>query len=263
MQIDWFTFIAQAVNFLILIALLHHFLYKPVIKAMDERDKRIADELEAARRKMVEAEEKEKMLDQQLKSFEAQKEQRLAETRDEVAERKSEMMEELRNEVEQVRKRWIEAIETEKKSFTEKLGKETGQQVLRLLNTILKDLSDRSLQLQTVHLFMEKISGMSEYDLEQLRKNISSSKENKLRVISSYELESKQRNRIIEWVRKQINEGIKCEFLTDKDLGFGIEMRVSGWRIGWNLKGYLEHLSTEMDQYFRQQGPVQSTTNIS
>lgn len=263
MQIDWFTFIAQAVNFLILIALLHHFLYKPVIKAMDERDKRIADELEEARRKTVEAEQKEKMHQQQLETFEAQKEQRMTELREEVSQRKAEMMEEVRGEVEDVRERWIEAIETEKESFTEKLGKETAQQVLGLLNTILQDLSERSLQLQTVQVFLQKISGISDSDLEQFRQNISSSKENKVRVISSFELAAEQQNQIMEGIRERIAESIECEFLVDEELGFGIELRASGWRIGWNLKGYLEQLSLQMDEYFRKQRPVQSTSNIS
>ena len=263
MQIDWFTFIAQAVNFLILIALLQRFLYKPVIKAMDERDKRIADELEEARRKTVEAEQKKRMLEQQLEAFEAEKEQRMVEVREEVSQHKSEMMEELRSEVEDVRKRWIEAIETERESFTEKLGKETAQQVLGLLNTILQDLSERSLQFQTVQIFLQKISNISDSDLEQFRQNVSSGKDNRIRVISSFELVDEQRNQIKKWVLEQINEDIECEFSVDMELGFGIELRASGWRIGWNLKRYLEQLSMQMDQYFQQQRPVQSTSNLS
>ena len=263
MQIDWFTFIAQAVNFLILIALLHRFLYKPVIKAMDERDERIAEELEEARRKTVEAEQKEKMLQQKLESFEAQKEQRMTEVREEVSQHKSEMMEEVRGEVENIRERWVEAIETEKKAFTEKLGKETAQQVLKLLNTILQDLSERSLQNQTIQIFLQKISDISDSDLEQFRQNVGSGKEKKIRVISSFELADEQRNEIMEWVREQTNEDVGCEFSVDKELGFGIELRASGWRIGWNLKRYLEQLSLQMDRYFQQERPVKSTSNLS
>ena len=45
MLIDWFTVAAQAVNFLILVWLLKRFLYKPVLAAIDEREKRIATQL--------------------------------------------------------------------------------------------------------------------------------------------------------------------------------------------------------------------------
>ena len=45
MLIDWFTVAAQAVNFLILVWLLKRFLYKPVLAAVDEREKRITAQL--------------------------------------------------------------------------------------------------------------------------------------------------------------------------------------------------------------------------
>ncbi len=45
MLIDWFTVGAQALNFLILVWLMKHFLYKPVQDAIAAREKRIADEL--------------------------------------------------------------------------------------------------------------------------------------------------------------------------------------------------------------------------
>jgi F-type H+-transporting ATPase subunit b len=45
MLIDWFTVGAQVVNFLILVWLLKRFLYKPILHAIDERERRIAKEL--------------------------------------------------------------------------------------------------------------------------------------------------------------------------------------------------------------------------
>jgi len=56
MLIDWFTVGAQIVNFLILVWLLKHFLYKPILDAIDAREKRIAAELADADAKKAEAE---------------------------------------------------------------------------------------------------------------------------------------------------------------------------------------------------------------
>src|ERR1700735_4485553 len=55
MLIDWFTVGAQALNFLILVWLLKRFLYKPILNAVDAREKLIATELSEARAKMTEA----------------------------------------------------------------------------------------------------------------------------------------------------------------------------------------------------------------
>ena len=40
MKINWFTVIAQLVNFLILVWLMKRFLYKPILNAIDEREKK-------------------------------------------------------------------------------------------------------------------------------------------------------------------------------------------------------------------------------
>ena len=45
MPIDWFTVLVQAINFLILVWLLKRFLYKPILHAIDEREKGIATQL--------------------------------------------------------------------------------------------------------------------------------------------------------------------------------------------------------------------------
>src|SRR5512133_960681 len=55
MLIDWFTVLAQVVNFLILVWLLKRFLYRPILDAIDAREKRIAKELADADAKKAEA----------------------------------------------------------------------------------------------------------------------------------------------------------------------------------------------------------------
>ena len=51
MQISWFTIIAQIVNFIVLVWLLKRFLYKPILKAIDEREKKIATQIKDAEAK--------------------------------------------------------------------------------------------------------------------------------------------------------------------------------------------------------------------
>ncbi len=55
MQINWFTVVAQIINFLVLVWLMKKYLYKPILDAVDEREKKIAAELKDAKSKMTEA----------------------------------------------------------------------------------------------------------------------------------------------------------------------------------------------------------------
>ena len=57
MQIDYFTIFAQIINFLILVFLLRHFLYRPVTKLMEEREQKIVSRLQDVEKKKKEAEQ--------------------------------------------------------------------------------------------------------------------------------------------------------------------------------------------------------------
>ncbi len=55
MKINWFTLIAQVINFIILMWLLKRYLYKPILKAIDERENKIKAQLNDAEARKAEA----------------------------------------------------------------------------------------------------------------------------------------------------------------------------------------------------------------
>ena len=62
MLVDWFTIIAQIVNFLILMVLLKIFLYDRIVRAMEEREEKIRSRLQEAENTKTEAEREEEKL---------------------------------------------------------------------------------------------------------------------------------------------------------------------------------------------------------
>ena len=73
MLIDWFTVAAQALNFLILVWLMKRYLYKPILHAIDEREKRVAKELADADKKQAEARHERDTFQQKIESFDQQR----------------------------------------------------------------------------------------------------------------------------------------------------------------------------------------------
>lgn len=71
--IDWKLLIAQIINFLVLLAVLYKFLYKPVISLMDKRSRHIEESLKKAEK-----------IEEKLKETESQKEETLARARAEA-----------------------------------------------------------------------------------------------------------------------------------------------------------------------------------
>src|SRR5208282_2974056 len=85
MLIDWFTVGAQALNFLILVWLMRRFLYKPVLHAIDEREKRIAAELADAAAKKAEAAKERDEFQHKQAEFDQQRAALLKQATDEAA----------------------------------------------------------------------------------------------------------------------------------------------------------------------------------
>ena len=80
--IDWKLLIAQAVNFGVLLFVLTYFLYKPVLKTLDERKQKIAqgvEDAEAAEKKLAEADS---VVSERLQGAESEAESIVASARD-------------------------------------------------------------------------------------------------------------------------------------------------------------------------------------
>jgi F-type H+-transporting ATPase subunit b len=261
-QIDWFTFFAQIVNFLILIGLLQRFLYKPVIKAMDEREERITNELEEARQKKVEAEQQEKELEQEKKDFESRKNELMEEAQEEIKNKRKEWLDDLRTEISDIRKRWVESLENEREAFISHLKKETGQQIISLMRQVLIDLSEQNLEEQTLRHFLDKVKNLDEKEKNRLTETVVELKNKRAIIFSSFELDKTQKKQLGESLNKIADTKLEYEYKRSEDLGFGLEVRINGWQLGWNMKTYLDRLGNEMNQFFREETPIEEATGL-
>src|SRR5476651_1021899 len=96
MLIDWFTVGAQALNFIVLVWLLKRFLYKPILNAIDAREKRIAAELADADAKKAEAQKDRDEFQHKNEEFDKQRAALLSKATDEAKTEGLRLMEEAR-----------------------------------------------------------------------------------------------------------------------------------------------------------------------
>ena len=99
MSVNWFTVAAQVVNFLILVWLLHRFLYGPIVAAMDRREQRIAERLQDAQRKSDAAAAEADAYRRQREELNAERDRLLAEARLEAETLRSTLIEAARAEM--------------------------------------------------------------------------------------------------------------------------------------------------------------------
>src|ERR1700719_1252546 len=96
MLLDWFAVGAQALNSLILVWLLKRFLYKPILNAVDAREKRIAAELADADAKRAEAQKERDEFQHKNEEFDQQRAALLNKAMDEAKTERQRLLDDAR-----------------------------------------------------------------------------------------------------------------------------------------------------------------------
>jgi F-type H+-transporting ATPase subunit b len=252
-EIDWFTLIAQIVNFLILLFLLQHFLYDRVTGAMNERERRIASRLDDAQSKQRKAEEEARRTQQEREELEAQREQLMSQARKEAESRRDSYLEDARREVEERKARWQRAIEQQRKVFLSTLRDRVGEQVIATTRDVLEDLAGTELETGTVDTFVRYVRNMDEDEAKEFRSFVQST-DGKLKVRSSFDLPEEERKRIRDAVGEAAGRELdgRISFEKAPELLLGIELRSDGRTVGWNIDRYLDILANRLKGFLQQ-----------
>ena len=250
MQINWFTFAAQIVNFLVLIWLLKRFLYGPIISAMDRREETIRSRLESAEEKEREARRQSEQLAAERQALEEERERLLAEARDEVEHRKKEWMAEARQEVEQQEQRWRETVRQQQSSFLQELRDRSGRQLIAAAEQIIDDLSGESLEEQVLETFIDRLQSLDAEGRSALRTGLRSETNAAPIIFSSFEIPEFARSRISELLREQVDTNLQPRFRVESGMPLGIELKAGGWKLAWSVHSYLTAVEDELRRLF-------------
>ncbi len=232
MLIDWFTVVAQAVNFLILAWLLKRFLYGPIIKVMQERRERLAKELARAREAREEADSRADKLSRERDDLDRKAREMLEQARVEAGARREEWLAEARVEIEARSRAWEEAVERERTALSGRVRRRIGEQVVRLSEKVLRDLAGDDLEARALGDFVSRLSWA---DPEAgLAGDVS--------VRTGFPLSQLALERLETSIREHFPECGKIKAAEDETLGFGIVMTAGDNKWEWNLASYLEEV---------------------
>ena len=130
MLIDWFTVAAQALNFVVLVWLLRRFLYGPITRAMEQRQRGIDEQIAAADRLRAEAAAEGERLRTERERFDAEREARERALREELEEQRRAALASARAEADGLRDRWRAAVQRERDGFLQELRQQAGGQII-------------------------------------------------------------------------------------------------------------------------------------
>lgn len=240
MLIDWFTVAAQFVNFLILIALLKYFLFDRVVRAMEEREKRIASRMEEAERTKGDLEKERERYEEMRRSLEQEREEILSKARREAAEERKELARSARDDVDRMKARWEEGLRDDREGLLHELTETAGSRFIEVAKQAFGEMADTRLERQMAEAFIRRIEGLGDETSRDMAEAFGSADGAVVR--SAFDLPDEQRRGISEALKKKVPGDLRIRFETSPGLIAGIEIRAKGVKVGWSLDSYLESL---------------------
>lgn len=247
MLFDWFTLLAQLVNFLVLVWLLKRYLYKPILNAIDEREKLIAKQLEEAEASKANARLEFETYQQKNAAFDQQHQERLQSAISEENAERQKLLEQTRREVESLRLQLQESLRAEQKNLGAEIKRRTRAEVFAITRKTLADLAAVNLEEQMSRVFVSRINALTSGEKESLTSALTHSS-GKLSVRSTFELPEAQQLAIQSAVKKNFSTVIQLDFETAPHLVSGIELLSDGYKISWTIEDYLVSLENHISE---------------
>jgi len=234
MLIDWFTVVAQLLNFIILLWLMKRFLYKPILAAIDAREKLILAKLTDADAKKAEAQKQESEFQRKNEEFDQQRLELLNKAKDEAKTVSQRLVAEAKKAADTMAANREEGFKNDIKNRNHSLSRRTQREVFAIAKKVLTDLADVSLEDRMCELLIRQLLGMDKQAFKSMK--------GPAIVRSAFELSSELRDKIQKALLEIFEVEMPIQFETTPDLVAGIEISTNGQRVAWSVAKYLVSL---------------------
>ena len=263
MIIDWFTVIAQILNFLLLVWLLKRFLYKPILDAIDAREKRIALALEEAKTMKTEAMQERDDFKQKINQFEQQRSELFVQATEEAQAEGKRLRSQARQAASEYTVKRQEAFHREQQSLNDEITHRMQQEIFAIARKTLMDLGDVNLEERIIEVFISRLREIDDEKRTRLASAVTTSSSHVV-VRSTFLLDSEKQKELQQALKETISPNINACFETVPELMSGIELIADGHKIAWSISEYLESLEESLTQLVGEQvKPESETSSVS
>ena len=252
MLIDWFTVGAQAINFLILVWLMKRFLYKPILNAISEREKKIAAELADAAKKKTDAQKQEDDFKHKNEEFDQQRAALFKKATDDAQAERERLLGEAQKAAAALSSKQLETMRSEEQHLQEAIRRRTQQEVFSIARKALTDLAGASLEERATDVFNRRLRTLDGQMKNDIGAALKSGADPAL-VRSAFDLPASQRAAIQNALNETFSAQIRIRFETAPDLVSGIELTAKGQKVAWSIADYLTSLENGVEELLKEQ----------
>jgi F-type H+-transporting ATPase subunit b len=241
LQLNWSTILLQILNFVIMAFILWRFLFKPVVRILDERSARVTSAL-------TEAEQKRQAADEMREEYEtklAQAEERVIamqqQGEEELARARREVLDETRQELLAMRDNAEREIREVRQQEVAQHRKALGDLVTRLSAQLISESTDRAFQQASIEQFIERLGTLED---ERYHQATGETEEEAVlaQVVSAQELPTEPRAQLEREVLRLAGQPAEIVYRVDPSLVAGATLRFGDVLIDGSVAGQLEQL---------------------
>ncbi|MFQ3213358.1 MAG: F-type H+-transporting ATPase subunit b [Marivirga sp.] len=241
MEINWFTVVAQLVNFFILVWLLKRYLYKPILKGIDDRENKIAAQLQEAEVKKAEAIQEQEDFLQKNRLFDQEKKDRMDEVAVATAEERQKLLNQARTDADALTTELYGAAKEQQQHQHLELNRKIKDEVFAVARKMLSELASAGLEEQLAQVFIRRLKALKEEELTQLKTAFEG---NHIPIVvrSAFVFPKKQQQLLKKAVDEVLKADSSLQFEETPALIGGIELSTNEYKVDWNISAYLRAL---------------------
>jgi F-type H+-transporting ATPase subunit b len=236
MQIDWTTFVLEIINFLILLWLLQHFFYRPVLAMLDARREKvqaIKGEADTLRR---EAENLKAQYEGRLADWNAEREQARQKLAQELVQERAKRLDELKRALADEEAKSRARSDAAEAARAAASGRQAMKDAYGAAAAILQRLATPTLTQRIIQVFCEDIDTLPEAERTTLRQAVAALTEREaVEITSAHPLDGLARSALSAALAKAAGRPLAVHFSESPELIGGLRGAVGQCRLDASL----------------------------
>ncbi len=243
MELNWSTFLLEIFNFLVLVWILKHFLYRPVLNLIARRREAIEDQLSEARQLHEDADTLKEQYEHRLIDWEQERQKAMENLMRELEQNRFHALDELKAELVQEEEKLRVARSRQDKQAVRAIETRALQQGAEFASRLLAEAAGPELENRLFDLLMENLGVLSADQISVLNNGWGDSPDHIL-VTSAFPLTEDKRHRLEDILTRITGLSAPVHFEQDSNLLAGLNITIGAWVLQLNvrdeLKGFIE-----------------------
>jgi F-type H+-transporting ATPase subunit b len=238
LELSWTTFALEIINFLVLVWLLKHFLYRPVLDVIARRRANIDKSLKDAQAMQAEAEAMRGQYEGRLQAWERERQSARESLRKDIETERRTRLGELDAELASVQQRAQVADSRRLADARHTMETRALRQAAQFAARLLQQGAGPETHQRLLHLLLEELADLEAQAVDAIRHQFAQG-ETRAEISSAFPLEQGQREALEKALAAILPGEATLHYSVDSSLLAGLRITVGAWELGANIQDEL------------------------